>query len=78
MIAALTGLFQAIHAIFSLKKEQLVYDMLEESEEKQNILIRNIELNRNKATEEGAQHADFLMTRLQKEKEKYAKILVRL
>lgn len=78
MIAALTGLFQALSTLFSLKKEKLVYDMLDESEEEQNFLIKEIELNRNKGTEESAQRADFLFSRLQKEKFKYEKILARL
>ena len=52
--------------------------MLEESEDKQLELIRGIEQNRDKKTEESALEADFLATRLEKEKEKYAKILNRL
>lgn len=78
MIAALTGLFQALSAFFSLKKEKLVYDMLEESEGEQEMIIKEIELNRNKGTEESAQRADFLFSKLQKEKLKYEKILSRL
>lgn len=78
MIAALTGLFNALSAFFLLKKEKLVYDMLEESEDKQLNLIKEIELNRDKKTEEAAQRADFLSSRLQKEKVKYEKILSNL
>ncbi len=78
MIAALTGLFNALSAFWSLKKEKLVYDMLEESENKQLNLIKEIELNRDKKTEESTQRADFLFSRLQKEKIKYEKILSNL
>jgi hypothetical protein len=78
LIAALTGLFNALSAFWSLKKEKLVYDMLEESENKQLNLIKEIELNRDKKTEESTQRADFLFSRLQKEKIKYEKILSNL
>lgn len=49
--------------------------MLEESENKQLTLIKEIELNRDAGTEECTQRADFLFTRLQKEKAKYEKTL---
>lgn len=78
MIAALTGLFDALSAFWSLKKEKLVYDMLDESENKQSSLIKEIEFNRNKKTEESTQKADYLFSQLQKEKVKYEKILSRL
>lgn len=78
MIAALTGLFEALSAFWSLKKEKLVYDMLDESENKQSNLIKEIEFNRNKKTEESTQKADYLFSQLQKEKVKYEKILSRL
>ncbi len=78
MIAALTGLFEALSAFWSLKKEKLVYDMLDESENKQSSLIKEIEFNRSKKTEEATQKADFIFLQLQKEKIKYEKILSRL
>ena len=78
MIAALTGLFDALSAFWSLKKEKLVYDMLDESENKQSSLIKEIVFNRNKKTEESTQKADYLFSQLQKEKVKYEKILSRL
>ena len=78
MILALKSLLDVLSAFFSLQKEKLVYDMLEDSEEKQLEFIRLIEEDRNKGTEESAQRADFLFSRLQKEKEKYEKILTRL
>lgn len=78
MIAALTGLFEALSAFWSLKKEKLVYDMLDESENKQSSLIKEIEFNRSKKTEEATQKADYLFSQLQKEKMKYEKILSRL
>ena len=78
MILALKSLLDVLSAFFSLQKEKLVYDMLEDSEEKQLEFIRLIEEDRNKGTEESAQRADFLFSRLQKEKDKYAKILTRL
>lgn len=52
--------------------------MLDESENKQSSLIKEIEFNRNKKTEESTQKADYLFSQLQKEKVKYEKILSRL
>ena len=78
MILVIKELLAVLSAFFSLKREKLVYEMLEESEDKQLELIRGIEQNRDKKTEESALEADFLATRLEKEKEKYAKILNRL
>lgn len=78
MITALTALLQALSAFWSLKKDKLIYDMIEESENKQSKLIKEIELNRNKKTEESTQLADFLFSQLQKEKIKYEKILSNL
>jgi hypothetical protein len=75
LIAALTGLFHALSAFWTLKKEKLIYDMLEESEKKQVSLIKEIELNRDKKTEDSTQRADFLFLQVQKEKIKYEKIL---
>jgi hypothetical protein len=75
LIAALTGLFHALSAFWTLKKEKLIYDMLEESEKKQLSITKEIELNRDKGTEESTQRADFLFLQIQKEKIKYEKIL---
>ena len=49
--------------------------MLEESEKKQLSITKEIELNRDKGTEESTQRADFLFLQIQKEKIKYEKIL---
>jgi hypothetical protein len=78
MILTLKSLLDALTAFFSLKKEKLIYEMLEQSEKRQLELIKEIELKRNKGTEESALEADFLFSTLQKEKDKYEKILTRL
>ena len=41
-------------------------------------MIKEIEFNRSKKTEEATQKADFIFLQLQKEKIKYEKILSRL
>lgn len=52
--------------------------MLDESENKQFNLVKEIEFNRSKKGEEYTQKADYLFSQLQKEKVKYEKILSRL
>lgn len=78
ILAILSGLLEVLSSFFKLKKESLVYDMLDRSEEKQDNLIKEIEAERLLKSEESAQKADFLFNRLQKEKSKYEKIITHL
>ena len=74
----LISLIEGLSAFFKLKAESLASDLVEKSEKRQADLIKQIEIERNKRTEQSAQQADFLHSRLDYEKEKYKKLLANL
>ena len=74
----LISLIEGLSAFFKLKAESLASDLVEKSEKRQADLIKQIEVERNKRTEESAQQADFLRSRLEYEKAKYEKLLANI
>jgi hypothetical protein len=74
----LISLIEGLSAFFKLKAESLASDLVEKSEKRQADLIKQIEIERNKRTEESAQQADFLRSRLDYEKAKYEKLLANI
>ncbi len=74
----LISLIEGLSAFFKLKAESLASDLVEKSEKRQADLIKQIEIERNKRTEESAQQADFLRSRLEYEKAKYEKLLANI
>ena len=78
IFSLLGSLIEGLSAYFKLKAESLSSDLVEKSEKRQADLIRLIELERNKKTEQSAQQADFLRSRLDYEKAKYEKLLANL
>ena len=63
-------------AYIELKNKSLSFDLVRDSENRQDNLIQQIEYLREKATEESTSKADFLRGRLQREKKYYEDILV--
>jgi|TARA_B100001093_G_scaffold197398_1_gene189765 hypothetical protein len=61
---------------FELKNKSISFDLVRDSENRQDDLIQQIEYLREKATEESTSKADFLRGRLQREKKYYEDILV--
>ncbi len=74
----LISLIEGLSAFFKLKAESLASDLVEKSEKRQADLIKQIEVERDKRTEESAQQADFLRSRLDYEKAKYEKLLANI
>ena len=74
----LISLIEGLSAFFKLKAESLASDLVEKSEKRQADLIKQIEEERNKRTEQSAQQADFLRSRLDYEKAKYEKLLANI
>lgn len=74
----LISLIEGLSAFFKLKAESLASDLVEKSEKRQADLIKEIEEERNKRTEQSAQQADFLRSRLDYEKAKYEKLLANI
>lgn len=74
----LISLIEGLSAFFKLKAESLASDLVEKSEKRQSDLIKQIEAERDKRTEESAQQADFLRSRLDYEKAKYEKLLANI
>ena len=74
----LISLIEGLSAFFKLKAESLASDLVEKSEKRQADLIKQIEVERDKRTEESAQQADFLRSRLEYEKDKYEKLLANI
>lgn len=74
----LISLIEGLSAFFKLKAESLASDLVEKSEKRQADLIKQIEVERDKRTEESAQQADFLRSRLEYEKAKYEKLLANI
>ncbi len=60
---------------FWLKKERLLYDLIEISEKRQMAMTTAIETCRQQKTEAATQRADLIFQNLQKEKAKYEKLL---
>ena len=65
-----------VTAYLELKNKSLSFDLVRDSESRQDNLIQQIEYLREKATEESTSKADFLRGRLQREKKYYEEILV--
>lgn len=78
LFSLLISLIEGLSAFFKLKAESLASDLVEKSEKRQADLIKQIEIERDKRTEESAQHADFLRSRLDYEKAKYEKLLANI
>ena len=74
----LISLIEGLSAFFKLKAESLASDLVEKSEKRQADLIKQIEVERDKRTEESAQQADLLRSRLDYEKAKYEKLLANI
>lgn len=75
IISLLRVLIEVATAFLQLRREALIYELISNSEHRQQSIRDRIEMYRNQATESGAQNADRLRVDLAAEKKKYEKYL---
>jgi hypothetical protein len=75
IISLLRALIEVATAFLQLRREALIYELISNSEHRQQSIRDRIEMHRNQATENGAQNADQLRVDLAAEKKKYEKYL---
>jgi len=74
ILKLVSRLLRLLTAYFELKNRSLYFDLLRNSEKRQDNLIQQVEYLREKGTEEATLRADFLRKKLHREKDLYEKI----
>lgn len=73
--AVLRAALEALNAYLSLKRERLVYELIDASERRMRDIRERIDTLRDKGTEATTQEADLLFAAYQREKLKHEKYL---